>query len=77
MFFPSIRWLSRLNMAAVGYAERERMRQEQGEDSFGDLLKGTSADGYCRTVLLTTKHKHTPTAFPLDCQCGCNTLYLS
>uniref|UniRef100_A0A3B5AFY2 Connector enhancer of kinase suppressor of Ras 2 n=1 Tax=Stegastes partitus TaxID=144197 RepID=A0A3B5AFY2_9TELE len=28
------RWLSRLNMAAVGYAERERMRQEQGEGSF-------------------------------------------
>ncbi|XP_019725248.1 connector enhancer of kinase suppressor of ras 2-like [Hippocampus comes] len=28
------RWLSRLNMAAVGYAERERIRQEQGELSF-------------------------------------------
>uniref|UniRef100_I3JH51 Connector enhancer of kinase suppressor of Ras 2 n=1 Tax=Oreochromis niloticus TaxID=8128 RepID=I3JH51_ORENI len=28
------RWLSRLNMAAVGYAERERIRQEQGEGSF-------------------------------------------
>lgn len=28
------RWLSRLNMAAVGYAERERMRQEQGQCSF-------------------------------------------
>uniref|UniRef100_A0A7N6AJI9 Connector enhancer of kinase suppressor of Ras 2a n=1 Tax=Anabas testudineus TaxID=64144 RepID=A0A7N6AJI9_ANATE len=27
------RWLSRLNMAAVGYAERERIRQEQGEGS--------------------------------------------
>ncbi|KAL4624704.1 connector enhancer of kinase suppressor of ras 2 isoform X4 [Arapaima gigas] len=25
------RWLSRLNMAAAGYAERERIRQEQGE----------------------------------------------
>lgn len=25
------RWLSRLNMAAVGYAERERMRQDQGK----------------------------------------------
>uniref|UniRef100_A0A3Q0SYP1 Connector enhancer of kinase suppressor of Ras 2a n=1 Tax=Amphilophus citrinellus TaxID=61819 RepID=A0A3Q0SYP1_AMPCI len=28
------RWLSRLNMAAVGYAERERIRQDQGEGSF-------------------------------------------
>uniref|UniRef100_A0A8C2A852 Connector enhancer of kinase suppressor of Ras 2a n=1 Tax=Cyprinus carpio TaxID=7962 RepID=A0A8C2A852_CYPCA len=27
------RWLSRLNMAAAGYAERERIRQEQGENS--------------------------------------------
>lgn len=26
------RWLSRLNMAAAGYAERERIRQEQGEN---------------------------------------------
>lgn len=25
------RWLSRLNMAAAGYAERERIRQEQGK----------------------------------------------
>lgn len=25
------RWLSRLNMAASGYAEREKIRQEQGE----------------------------------------------
>ncbi|GAA6076045.1 connector enhancer of kinase suppressor of ras 2 isoform X3, partial [Tachysurus ichikawai] len=25
------RWLSRLNMAAAGYAEREKIRQEQGE----------------------------------------------
>uniref|UniRef100_A0A3B4YRJ2 Connector enhancer of kinase suppressor of Ras 2a n=1 Tax=Seriola lalandi dorsalis TaxID=1841481 RepID=A0A3B4YRJ2_SERLL len=30
------RWLSRLNMAAVGYAERERMRQEQGEDYWSE-----------------------------------------
>uniref|UniRef100_A0AAQ5XLJ6 Connector enhancer of kinase suppressor of Ras 2 n=1 Tax=Amphiprion ocellaris TaxID=80972 RepID=A0AAQ5XLJ6_AMPOC len=28
------RWLSRLNMAAVGYAERERIRQEQGEADY-------------------------------------------
>lgn len=41
---PPVRWLSRLNMAAVGYAERERMRQEQGERSCIDLLKGPSAD---------------------------------
>lgn len=27
------RWLSRLNMAAAGYAERERIRQEQGENT--------------------------------------------
>lgn len=31
LFFRSVRWLSRLNMAAVGHAERERIRQEQGE----------------------------------------------
>uniref|UniRef100_A0A8C4NWF1 Connector enhancer of kinase suppressor of Ras 2a n=1 Tax=Dicentrarchus labrax TaxID=13489 RepID=A0A8C4NWF1_DICLA len=30
------RWLSRLNMAAVGYAERERIRQEQGEDYWSE-----------------------------------------
>lgn len=27
------RWLSRLNMAAAGFAERERIRQEQGENT--------------------------------------------
>uniref|UniRef100_H2SL91 Connector enhancer of kinase suppressor of Ras 2 n=1 Tax=Takifugu rubripes TaxID=31033 RepID=H2SL91_TAKRU len=30
------RWLSRLNMAAVGYAERERIRQEQGQDYWSE-----------------------------------------
>uniref|UniRef100_A0A8C5GLE7 Connector enhancer of kinase suppressor of ras 2 n=1 Tax=Gouania willdenowi TaxID=441366 RepID=A0A8C5GLE7_GOUWI len=30
------RWLSRLNMAAVGYAERERIRQEQGENYWSE-----------------------------------------
>lgn len=38
-FSPSVRWLSRLNMAAVGYAERERIRQEQGEGSLCVLLE--------------------------------------
>lgn len=37
-------------MAAVGYAERERIRQEQGEGSLGYLLKGASTDGCCRMV---------------------------
>ena len=41
----SVRWLSRLNMAAVGYAERERIRQEQGER----LIQS-----------LSTKHTNTP-----------------
>lgn len=35
-------------MAAVGYAERERIRQEQGEGSFSDMVKGSSNDGCCR-----------------------------
>lgn len=35
----SLRWLSRLNMAAVGYAERERIRQEQGQGSESDRCR--------------------------------------
>lgn len=57
---PSVRWLSRLNMAAVGYAERERIRQEQGEGSLGALLTGASADGCWRTTSSRTKHTNTP-----------------
>lgn len=53
-------------MAAVGYAERERMRQEQGEGSFSDLM-GTSADGFCRTVSLTYKYKCTLTVCLQEC----------
>lgn len=40
-------------MAAVGYAERERIRQEQGEGSLGYLLKGALTDGCCRMVSLS------------------------
>lgn len=32
------RWLSRLNMAAAGYAERERIRQEQGENTCSKFM---------------------------------------
>uniref|UniRef100_A0A3Q2E4A2 Connector enhancer of kinase suppressor of Ras 2a n=1 Tax=Cyprinodon variegatus TaxID=28743 RepID=A0A3Q2E4A2_CYPVA len=37
------RWLSRLNMAAVGYAERERMRQEQDYWSESDHEEDTTS----------------------------------
>lgn len=46
-------------MAALGYAERERIRQEQGEGSLSYLLKGATTDGCCRMVSLTSKHGHT------------------
>lgn len=58
---PPVRWLSRLNMAAVGYAERERLRQEQGEGSLGVFNLPT----YILTVIL------------LDSLCGLFILYLS
>ncbi|CAG6010704.1 unnamed protein product, partial [Menidia menidia] len=46
------RWLSRLNMAAVGYAERERLRQEQEDAVFAEpgLGGGPMAAGAVYTL---------------------------
>lgn len=52
-----LRWLSRLNMAAVGYAERERMRQEQGKDGrmdgWMDRRRDGKVSGECLSVSLS------------------------